>query len=230
MQPESYPIRVRADLDPALSRWLWLVKWILAIPHYVVLFFLTIAVVVAWVIAFFAILITGKYPPALFDFSVGVMRWRWRVAFYALTALGTDKYPPFSLRAKAEYPADLEIDYPDRLSRGLVLVKWWLLAIPHYLILFAFFTAGWRALTLGPNNSVVAYPVPPLIVILLVIAVAGLLFTGRYPKGLYDFVIGINRWSIRVRAYGTLLCDEYPPFRLDMGPRESVAAAATESP
>ncbi|WP_156664841.1 DUF4389 domain-containing protein [Mycobacterium sp. 852002-51057_SCH5723018] len=217
MQPETCPVRIRGDLDPALSRWQWLVKWILSIPHYIVLFFLTIAVVVVWVIAFFAILITGKYPPALFDFSVGVMRWRWRVAFYSLTALGTDKYPPFSLRSKPEYPADLEIDYPERLSRGLVLVKWWLLAIPHYLILFAFFSAGWRAFPLNPNNSVVAYPVPPLIVILVVIALVGLVFTGRYPKGLYDFVIGINRWAIRVRAYSTLLRDEYPPFRLDIG-------------
>jgi hypothetical protein len=221
MQPEStaYPVRVRADLDPALSRWQWLVKWILAIPHYIVLFFLHIAVVVVWVIALFAILITGKYPRALFDFSVGVMRWRWRVAFYALTALGTDKYPPFSLQPKAEYPADLEVDYPERLSRGLVLIKWWLLAIPHYLILFALFTAGWRAFMINPNKFLV-YELPPLIVILLVIALVGLLFTGRYPKGLYDFVIGINRWGIRVRAYSTLLRDEYPPLRLDTGPRE----------
>jgi hypothetical protein len=228
MQPEGYPVRVRADLDPALSRWQWLVKWLLAVPHYVVLFFLTIAVAVVWVIAFVAILITGRYPRVLFDFSLGVMRWRWRVAFYALTALGTDKYPPFSLRAKAEYPADLEIDYPERLSRRLVLVKWWLLAIPHYLILFAVFSAGWRAFRVTPHHFV-GYPLPPLVAVLLVIALVGLLFTGRYPKGLYDFVIGINRWSIRVRAYSTLLRDEYPPFRLDMGPRESVAAVAPES-
>lgn len=228
MQPQSYPVRVRGDLDPALSRWQWLVKWILAIPHYIVLFFLTIAVVVVFVIAFFAILITGRYPRALFDFNVGVMRWRWRVAFYALTALGTDKYPPFSLQPKAEYPADLEIDYPERLSRGLVLIKWWLLAIPHYLILFAFFTAGSRALMVNPNEAVI-YDLPPLIAILLAIALVGLLFTGRYPKGLYDFVLGINRWGIRVRAYGSLMRDEYPPFRLDVGPRESAPAAAPES-
>ena len=92
-----------------------------------------------------------------------------------------------------------------------------------HLILFVFVTAGWRALRLNPNDFVV-YPLPPLVAVLLVIAVVGLLVTGRYPKGLYDFVIGINRWSIRVRAYSTLLRDEYPPFPLDMGPRESVAA------
>jgi hypothetical protein len=219
-QPENYPVRVRGDLDPALSRWQWLVKWILAVPHYVVLVFLTIAVIGVWVIAMFAILITGKYPRALFDFSVGVMRWRWRVAFYAFTALGTDRYPPFSLHSNAEYPADLEVDYPEHLSRGLVLIKWWLLAIPHYLILFVLFAGGWRGFVLNPNDSVVTYFLPPLIAIVLVIALVGLLFTGRYPKGLYDFVIGINRWGIRVRAYSTLLRDEYPPFRLDQGSRE----------
>src|SRR6516165_228774 len=107
MQPETalYPVRVRGDLDPALSRWQWLVKWILAIPHYIVLFFLHIAYVVVTVIAFFAILFTGKYPRGLFDFNVGVLRWRWRVLFYALSVLGTDKYPPFSLRPNSEYPA-----------------------------------------------------------------------------------------------------------------------------
>src|ERR1700739_4214497 len=98
MQPETvlYPVRVRGELDPALSRWQWLVKWILAIPHYIILFFLHIAYVMVTVIAFFAILFTGKYPRGLFDFNVGVLRWRWRVLFYALSVLGTDKYPPFS--------------------------------------------------------------------------------------------------------------------------------------
>jgi hypothetical protein len=228
MQPETYPVRVRGDLDPALSRWQWLVKWILAIPHYIVLFFLGIAVVVVTVIAFFAILITGKYPRALFDFRLGVLRWRWRVVFYALTAVGTDKYPPFSLQPNAEYPADVEVDYPERLSRGLVLIKWWLLAIPHYLILLVFFSAGWRFFMVDPNEMV-GYDLPPLIGLLLVIAVVGLLFTGRYPKGLYDFVLGINRWAIRVRVYSSLMRDEYPPFRLDMGPRESAPSTAFES-
>ncbi|MGH3633139.1 DUF4389 domain-containing protein [Mycobacterium sp.] len=231
MQPDSTanPVRVRADLDPGLSRWQWLVKWILAIPHYIVLFFLHIGVVVVWVIALLAILITGKYPRALFDFSVGVIRWRWRVTFYALFALGTDKYPPFSLRPKAEYPADLEVDYPERLNRGLVLIKWWLMVIPHYLILNVFFTASWRFQVLINPNKVAAYHLPALIVILLVIAVVGLLFTGRYPKGLYDFVIGMNRWAIRVHAYSALLRDEYPPFRLDMGPREPGPSAIPET-
>ena len=247
-----YPVRVRGDLDPALSRWQWLVKWILAIPHYVILIILQIAALVVTVIAFFAILITGKYPRALFNFNVGVMRWRWRVTFYALTVLGTDKYPPFSLQPKSEYPADLEVDYPERLHRGLVLIKWWLLAIPHYLILMVFFGARWFVLGGyghrhrggghhgdhwgnhwsgghhghhwgGEYVTVISVG---LIWVLVLIAVVALLFTARYPKGLFDFLIGINRWAIRVRTYASLMRDDYPPFRLDMGAREEQPAEA----
>jgi uncharacterized protein DUF4389 len=223
MQPETalYPVRVRGDLDPALSRWQWLVKWILAIPHYIILFFLHIAYVMVTVIAFFAILFTGKYPRGLFDFNVGVLRWRWRVLFYALSVLGTDKYPPFSLRPDSGYPADLEVDYPVHLHRGLVLIKWWLLAIPHYLVLAAFFYGGMRFMGNGDDDWGDGTILVPLTRVLLLIAVVALLFTARYPKGLYDFVIGINRWAIRVLAYTSLMRDEYPPFRLDMGPREA---------
>ena len=84
------------DARHDLNRWLPLVKWLLAIPHYVVLCFLCVAAVVCVVIAWFAILFTGRYPPALFDFIVGVFRWWLRVAAYALL-LTTDRYPPFSL-------------------------------------------------------------------------------------------------------------------------------------
>ncbi|QUR69345.1 DUF4389 domain-containing protein [Mycobacterium spongiae] len=234
MQPETTlsSVRVRGDLDPGLSRWQWLVKWILAIPHYVVLVFLHIAYFVVTVIAFFAILFTGRYPRALFDFNVGVLRWRWRVAFYALYALGTDKYPPFSLQPNSEYPADLEVDYPEKLHRGLVLVKW-LLAVPHYLVLVAFYGGLGRVARgvheWGEDQVGGGYGPPPLICVLLLIAVVALLFTARYPKGLYNFVIGINRWAVRVHAYVSLMRDEYPPFRLDMGPREHESSATANS-
>ena len=210
----AYPVRLDGRLDPAVSRWLWLIKWILVIPHAVVLAFLWLAVTVLTVIAGFAILFTGRYPRSIFEFNSGVFRWTWRVAFYAISAFGTDRYPPFSLAPDPSYPADLTIDYPDHLSRGLVLVKWWLLALPHYVIVAIFaggWTLGWRAgqwQTAGGAG---------LIGVLAVIAAVILAVRGRYPESIFDLVMGMNRWCYRVLAYAALMRDDYPPFRLDMG-------------
>jgi Domain of unknown function (DUF4389) len=216
--PSPYPLRLTGEISAQLSRGLWLVKWILAIPHFIVLLFLWIAFLVVSVIAFFAVLLTSRYPRGLFDFNVGVLRWSWRVGFYSYSALGTDRYPPFTLKDDADYPARLEVEYPQSLSRGLVLVKWWLLALPHYLVVAVFTGGGWAIWT--SNNNELLSLSGGLVGLLVLFAGIMLLFTGRYPKSLYDFVLGMNRWVFRVAAYATLMTDAYPPFRLDMGGNE----------
>ncbi len=212
-----YPVHVNAAVDPKSSRWLWLVKWILVIPHYVVLAFLWIGFMIGSVIAFFAILFTGRYPRAIFDYNVGVMRWSWRVTYYAYGALGTDRYPPFTLKEVEDYPAHLSVDYPERLSRGLVLVKWWLLAIPQYIIVGVFVGGGAWAVNRSDNWQWNLGGSGGLVGILVIISAVILAFTGAYPRSLYDLILGMNRWALRVAGYAALMTDVYPPFRLDQG-------------
>jgi hypothetical protein len=212
------PVVVRGRLEEPLSRGLWLVKWLLLIPHYIVLAFLYLAFGVVTVVAFFAILFTGRYPRGLFGFNLGVLRWSWRVSYYGYSALGTDRYPPFSLGEEPDYPATLSIAYPEHLSRGLVLVKWWLLAIPQY-ILLGLVAGGtsYTVTTVTGASTTWTIAGGSLLGVMVLFAGVGLLFTARYPRGLYDFAMGLNRWVLRVVAYVTLMTDDYPPFRLDQG-------------
>ena len=212
------PVRLEASIDEPLSQWLWLVKWFLAIPHFFVLAFLWLAFFVVTFIAWWAILFTGRYPAGLFRFNVGVMRWTWRVMYYAGTGgLGTDRYPPFTFDAVDDYPTTFDVVYPERLSRGLIFVKW-LLAIPHYIVVGLFVSGvvfwgsnGWWGVPAWSGG---------LIGILVLVAAITLLFTGRYPRPLFDLIIGLNRWAMRVAVYVSLMTDQYPPFRLDQGGAE----------
>jgi hypothetical protein len=198
-QAVPYPVTVTGNLSAPPGRWLWLVKWLLAIPHWFVLVFLLLGAFFAWLIALFAILFTGKYPRGIFSYIVGVLRWCWRVSFYGYTVLGTDRYPPFSLDHDPDYPADLDVAYPEKLSHGLVLVKWWLLAIPHYVIVSIFNGSG--------DGGGLTF-------VLALVGAIATLFTGKYPEDIFKLAVGLNRWSFRVYGYVGLVTDKYPPFRL----------------
>jgi hypothetical protein len=185
----GYPLRYGVEYPEELSRWLIFVKWLLAIPQLIILWALAIAAGVIGLIAFFAILFTKRYPRGLFDFVVNVNRWNANVGAY--TGLFRDEYPPFSWEP-GQYAVTYEVDYPQELNRWLPLIKW-LLAFPHYIVL----------LFLGIAASVA-----------WVIAWFAILFTKRFPRGLFDFTVGVTRWQYRVNAYTGLLRDEYPPFSL----------------
>ncbi|MEU6210960.1 DUF4389 domain-containing protein [Streptomyces sp. NPDC047023] len=209
----AHPVQVTAVLDPRLSRWKWLVKWILAIPHHIVLLFLQVTFLLVSVVAFVSILVTARYPRPLFRFNVGVMRWSTRVGYYCSMVLGTDAYPPFTLKDVPGYPVQVDVSYPERLSRGLVLVKW-LLVVPQLLVVAILVTSGWSVFRYVEEYTPFS---SGLVGLLSLVAVVVLAFTGTYPRDLFDLLVGLLRWMVRVLAYGFLLTDTYPPFRLDMG-------------
>jgi hypothetical protein len=186
----GYPLRFEVEYPERLSRLLIFVKWLLAIPHFFVLYVLLVIAGALTFIAFLAILFTGRYPKGLFNFVVNVYRWNANVNAYAFLMM-RDEYPPFSWEP-GKYPLTFEVDHPERLSRWLPFVKW-LLAFPHYIVLFFLYL---------------------IFLITLTISWFAILITGRYPQALFRFHEGIARWGYRVNAYTYLLRDEYPPFSL----------------
>ena len=222
----GYPLRIEGELQPDLSRWLWLVKWLLAIPHYIVLFFLWIAFFVA-----------DRASPSSRSCSPAATRGGSSTSTSACCAGpgGSPSTPPArsaptgtrpSPSSAADYPATLEVDYPERLSRGLVLVKWWLLAIPQYIIVAIFGSglwgfSGWLAAgaagaRLGRVGELGRRPDRPARAHRRDRAAVH----RALPADLFRLMMGLNRWSYRVLAYVSLMRDEYPPFRLDPGGRE----------
>ena len=146
-----------------------------------------VAAVIA-VIAWFAMLFTGRYPRGLWDLVAYYLRWRVRVMTYA--ALLRDEYPPFG---EGSYPAELELPHPEEPRDRLTVGFRPLLAIPHLVAIWILGFA-WALVT--------------------IVAWFAILFTRRYPRRLYGFAVGVMRWTTRVEAYVLLLRDEYPPFSL----------------
>jgi hypothetical protein len=187
----DYPVRFDVDYPERLSRWKIFVKWLLAIPHFIIIYLLGIVNGVLIFIAFFAVLFTKKWPRGLFDFSIQIQRWTFNTYVYAIGLL-RDEYPPFSGDSGA-YALTLEVEYHEDLSRWQIFLKW-LFAIPHLLVLTVL--------------GIVAF-------FAIVIAFFAILFTGRYPRSFFDFVVGTARWAVRVNAYAFwFMTDRYPPFSL----------------
>src|SRR5437870_11744779 len=192
--PTSYPVQLSLDAPPTLARWRPLLHWLLAIPHYVVLYVLRLVYGVVLFISLFSILFTVEIPPAFFGFMAAYYRYQWRVTSYIFWM--RDSYPPFELATTGldteTDPARLSIQEPEKLSRLLIFVKW-LLAVPHYIVLIF---VGIAAFFVGILSFFVV------------------LVTGAWPEGMRDFLVGANRWRTRVNAYVTLLTDVYPPLSL----------------
>lgn len=187
----SYPVVYSVDMPTTLSRWLWLFKWLLAIPHMIVLMVLGFVSWFALLGSWFAILITGKRPKGLWDFELGVLRWSARVNAY--TSHLTDSYPSFSMDDQPNYPVRIEAHYVEKANRLTTFFRY-LLSLPHFIVL-------WFV-------SVVSFFVWWIFIIMVVV-------TGKPHEGTFNFLVGVGRWQTRVNCYYSLITDEYPPFSMD---------------
>ncbi len=185
---QDYPVQAGVVHQEEYSRFMPLVKWLLLIPHYFVLIFLALGALGVGIVAFFAVLFTGRYPEGMWNYIVGVQRWALRVSTYHY--LMVDEYPPFSLDDDPSYPTRYVVAYPEQVERWRPLVAW-LLIFP-YAIVSAFLI--WVA------------------AIIAIIAFFSILFTTRFPRGMFEFVEVALRWQVRAGAYAYYLVTKYPPF------------------
>jgi hypothetical protein len=184
----GYPLQADIQRQEEYSRFMPLIKWLLAIPHFIVLVLLSIGALLALIVAFFAILFTGRYPRGIFDYLVGVYRWAWRVTAYYM--LMVDPYPPFSMDDDPSYPATFDIEYPEHVDRWRVLVHW-LLIIPYHIV-----------------ATLLLY----LSMLMSFFAFFTILFTKRYPEGLFNIALVGLKWVARANGYYYWLTTRYPPF------------------
>ena len=197
----DYPVRFEVEYPESPSRWrallgaLFWIKALLLVPHILCLVFLGLLSFVAYYLAYWVVLVTGSYPRGLFAFTLGVQRWTARTDswMYGLA----DRYPPFTL-GETDYPARFGVDYPDAPSRLLALLG----------AVFSF-----KALLLLPH-LIILYSLGIVIFAVTYIGYWAVLITGRYPPGLFDLVVGVQRWSYRTNAWMYGWTDRYPPFGL----------------
>ena len=185
---DPYPVRLTIDYPEELNRVATLFRMFWLIPIFIVVAVIGDTLIIPVLLM---ILFRRKYPRWWFDWNLELLRFNTRVE--ASVALLTDQYPS----TDEEQSVHLDIDYPDvenDLNRWLPLVKW-ILAIPHYIV-FAFLLLA-------------AF-------VVVIVAWFAILFTGKYPEGLFNFVVGVGRWGARVSGYAFLMVtDRYPPFSLE---------------
>jgi hypothetical protein len=188
----AYPIGVQADPPQAQNRLSVLLRIIYAIPHNIITGLLMSVAGIITVLAWFAILFTGKYPEGMQKFVVSALHWQTRYAGYIY--LLTDKYPPFALGPDDAYPVRLAAEEQVEGRNRLTVFFRYFMLIPHIIVLYFIGLAA---------------------CVVILISWFSALFTGNVPEGMHNFLTGALRWGTRVGAYALLLTDQYPPFSLN---------------
>lgn len=189
---QAYPAGLElAYPSEGIARWRCFFQGFLLIPHFFVLWFVAVGAYFALIYAWFSIVFTRRYPPGAFNFVAGAMRWGMRVT--AFSYLMTERYPPFSTDDHPDYPVRAQFGYPEGgIARWRPFFQW-ILAVPHMIVL-------------GFVGIAVAFA--------MIYAWFAILFTRRFPAGVFEFVSGVLRWTLRVNSYTLLMTEQYPPFSL----------------
>ena len=188
----GYPVQLEVEPAVPQGRLGILLRWILVIPHVIIIQLLGVALSLVTLLAWFTIVFAGRYPAGMLRFAIGISRWTARASAYSV--LLTGKYPPFSLEVEGDYPVRLLVEERSEGRNRLTTFFRVILIIPHGIVLYF--------LGIVASFAILATWLAALIV-------------GRVPAGLHNFLAGYLVWTERVNAYGALLVDEYPPFSFD---------------